>query len=716
MDKVIAARLNENSEHYDSNLFGKLAKTAHEYLQAGLSTLQYYTADLDAANDIVQLYAPVTKAEFEKRDRMAPNNFIHPMAATEITTLATGISQILFGAQTARRVEARQDDDEEAAKNVNELLQYNDDQQPMYLQGYLWCWDACTFNRGVFYERWRTKYQVDKVPIEEYDITGEPIPVMRLDGRGPRMRGGEIVTEYPKYTRWKTQRTPVAGYTHLDLVSPYDAVFDPMFPMLRMQEGRFAGHRVMIAWHELKRRSELPPEDPDYVLPTTVQKLKTRKNTANTNIITGGTQPTHNSTSRSYYERQKRGAPQGNVGATGAASKDDGGVVECFAIIIRAKPKTYDLFDDEEAELIEILISGQTELLSVNVLPNKHDEFPYCVGEARPNAHHQFSSGWALVIKPIQDYVDYLKRRHQESQSRTSGNIFIGDPACIDFEAFTDPSKDGLLIPITAEGAGKPFDQIIKQIPVIDTTKDFVKEMDLWITHAETATGAHAVVQGETEDPSQTATQFEGTQQMAMGRISSVARNLSTGALVPQTRRMVCNFQQFMPEEMVVRITGDIESLDGEEPVERYRTIRESDIQGEFDIIAHDGSLPGTDTRKVAAMSRALEAAANPVFAQYFDDTVPGNLNPRRLLFETLKAGGMPMKNFIIDKETAMKNLISRNMAQGIPMTPPGAPPMAPGAPPAPLIPGLDGTPMPSASELPPTPSAEPPPPGPIPL
>ena len=70
-------------------------------------------------------------------DRMAPRCFIHPMTATEIWTLATFISQILFGSQTTRKVEPRKDEDEPKANAVNELLQWNDDQQPTYLQGSL---------------------------------------------------------------------------------------------------------------------------------------------------------------------------------------------------------------------------------------------------------------------------------------------------------------------------------------------------------------------------------------------------------------------------------------------------------------------------------------------------------------------------------------------------------------------------------------------------
>ena len=62
-------------------------------------------------------------------------------------------------------------------------------------------------------------------------------------------------------------------------------------------------------------------------------------------------------------------------------------------------------------------------------------------------------------------------------------------------------------------------------------------------------------------------------------------------------------FQQFMDFEQTVRYAPDpltapvsMEGMD--------KLIITSDvIQGEFDIIAHDGTLPGTDGKKVAALS-----------------------------------------------------------------------------------------------------------------
>lgn len=744
MDQGLAARLNENNAAYEPALFRRLSKLGRDYVTAGLGTLNYYLPDIDTCNDLLNCYAAGYKQDFEKRDRMTPDNFLHPMTATQIWTLATFISQILFGGETTRNVEPRKPEDEGKADIINELLAWNDNQQPTYNQGFFWILDALNANRGVMYDHWQEMLEVTLEPVE-YELPYEP----EIDPEtGKKIRKPRNY-EPKKATRFRKKRTRVGGFTKIENISPYDFICDPTMPIPRFQEGRFAGHRVLIPWLELKRRSELPPDDYLFVLPKTVERLKNSKGKKVTAIAIGAT----TSISRSYFERMRRGQPTTTMTGSDKVDREDGGVVECFVMQIRGKPKTYEIFpEDDEEELIEILQSGDNDLLSVNVMTNTHDQFPYAVGEGRPNAHMQFSPSWTLVVKGCQDYVDYLKNRRKESLARTSGNIFIGNPAYVDFEAFTDPKKDGLFIPITEAAAGKPIDQIITQVPIHDMTANFHAELREWQQTAEDTTGSHATVQGVTGDDEQTATQFAGTQQMAQGRISTLARLLSAGQLVPQTQRIISNLQQFLPDEMTIRIVGKGDSFDPDKPQDKFmQIIRDSslwrdengvplpktgddgepimdadtglpvpdergllpDIQGQFDVVPHDGSLPGTDAKKVAALSRGVEAwSTNPAFQNCFNPTIPGNIDPRKMFFKLLKATGFPIGDLAITREQAQKNLQEQNLAMGAgPGMPPQQPPpqITQDIPPPPLTDAGGGQTIPSAAQVPPNPTAAPP-------
>lgn len=710
MEKILAERLRLGSPYYDGQLYKKLVQVCSQYVQHGLMALNYNLDQFDAANDLMECYAPCTLAEYTARTRMSPRNFIMPMTSTQMTTLATFISQILFGAETNTRVEPRTENDEGAARSMNQLLIWNDNQQDTYRQKYLWILDSLVFNRGVEYERWKEVLEVSLEEIQEEDITAEPEVVMKKDGSGPRLKSnGEPVMKYPKTTRWKKIRKPKGGYTHLDLVAPSDFICDPDFPLRKFQEGRFAGHRIMIPWYQLEERSRLESTDYNYVLPEAVKKLKGQKTDIGTSSLMPQGASKKEPGSRSYFDRTGKQAPQaGIIGATEVVNKEDGGVIECWVVYIKAKPKTYRIYDDDDTELIELLIGGQ-ELLACNIMPNKHDEYPYNPGEVRPSAHCQFGKSWALITKPLQHRFDNLHNRHAEAQRR-QGNILVVDDTTCEIADLFDPDKDGLIIRRKEGGQGQPVENLVSQIPTTDTTAKFLEECDWYDQQAEKATGAHAQLQGETENPSQTLGQFETVTKMGTGRISTMARMLSSGALMPQTRRIAMNFQQFAPDEMIIRISGDNDEYDPDkEPVPSI-AVRKADIQCEFDYTSSDGALPGMDGRKTAGLTRFLEIATQPAFQQYIDDTVPGNIDIKRIAFETAKGMGLSINDIVVRRATALKNLASRQMAAGGGIVPQTTNPETQGLPPNPEgAPQLNAAP-PVSSITPPQAQGMPPP------
>jgi hypothetical protein len=734
MDESLALRLDSRSEFYDEALYRKCGQAALDYVRNGLGTLSYFEPDLDAANDLSNalagLPAGTNATQFDKIERSATNKYAHPAGATQIDSLATSVSQILFGGETNRRVEARRAEEEAKADALNQLLAWNDQQNETYVDGFLFIKDAIIFNRGVQYDYWTDQYENEREPVE-YEL-----PVKRPKKGQPETR---------TVTRFRTVRKKVGGYNKIVNISPYDFVCDPTVPLSRFQEGRFAGHRVILSWQELKRRSELPVTDYLYVLPEVVKRLKNQKSRKVISALGPGS--TMISQSRSYFERMRRGNPSPDLGLSDKVNKDDGGTVECWVMTARIRPKAYGIYEDDEDELVEFLLAGETDILSVNIRDNTHGDFPYAVAEARPNAHMQFGPSVALIMKPTQDQIDSRKWRHEEQIER-SGMLFLADPTKCNIETvLKDTSRVRQAILRTADGQGEPVENIIDQIPVKDSTATFNEEMLYWKKEMEEASGAQPNIQGKTDDPSQTLGQYQDVAQMAMGRISTIARNISSRCLVRQTRRIAMNLQQWMSDQQTIRITGQTDDhYDPETPPPKFMTIRREpmdadqlkamdaayqqavataqqqgqepppmppelldaklvDIQFAFDVTPHDGAMPGTDARAVAAAGRLIEAAANPAFQQCFNPTIPGNIDPRALLFWTAKKAGLPSKNFIITRETAQKNLQDAMDAQGMPQ--PGAPQPQPQpqGPPAPVAP--DGTP--SASQLAPNPSAEPP-------
>jgi hypothetical protein len=312
------------------------------------------------------------------------------------------------------------------------------------------------------------------------------------------------------------------------------------------------------------------------------------------------------------------------------------------------------------------------------------------------------------MLKGLQDHVDYLKNRHQEALQRTVGNVFVANPHYVDLEDFLNPDKEGLLIPLKPAAVGQKISDVIQQIPIKDLTEGFTGEMQSFVQYSENVTGANNYMQG-VNDPGGTATEFAGTQQMAAGRMSSVARLISVQAVVPQTKQFVSMFQQFLEDIQKVRYVADPFSSPTQLMGVNVLDISRDTIQGEFDFIPHDGSLPTGDAKKVAGIARLLQVAA--AFPQVFQPA-PGNLDPRALIVAGAKASGLnDLERFYYDPTTfqsAVAGQVGVAMPGMVPQigAPPSVqPPAMPGTPPgpAPATPGLPAVEPPSVAPIAPT-------------
>lgn len=687
MDRNLARKLeagmSEDSGETNS-LHKKLTKLVQDYCRLGTSSVDHYVGEWDVAHDMLMAFAPLTKADIENLEKGHPKRWVLPMASTQLNVMTTFISQVLFGQDSPHKVEARGPEDEIPATHVNTLLKWNAEQQPTYLLGFLWVQDALVFNRGVFYNSWSTIYRPKPTVVQAIEVDTEGNPIFDEDGN-PK-----------KYDTVRMEDEPIGGYVKYELVSPYDWFCDPTLPLWRFQEGRFAGHKFRVPFTELLRRSELSPDDPEYVMPSAVEALKNRKGSSQTASPIGTTTTTPTTggemLSRSGYERTRSGNPLVDE----KANAEDTGNVDGVELWVRLIPKDNGIHDGTRSSVFQIVVAKNNIILSVNESTHMHGMYPYSVGEGRPSGHFQFAPSYALLLKGLQDHVDYLKNRHQEALQRTVGNVFVLDPTMVDAEEFLNPDKEGLILQLKPAAQGRKISEVFQQIPIKDLTEGFPDEMASFVSYSETVSGATAHMQGAAGE-ADSATEFAGTQQMAAGRMSAVARLLSVQGLVPQTRQIVSMFQQFMTATQTVRFQGDPLNAPVELRDLNSLQISPDTIQGEFDFIAHDGTMPGTDARKVAAITRLLEGAA--LFPQVFAPA-PGNLDPRQLIYAAAKASGVNPERFQYTPESLGQGVqgIVSNQAGVIPQFGGAAqPPQVPQAPigagtpgPAPATPSIE--------------------------
>jgi hypothetical protein len=680
MDRLLAAKMDgEGTDATPESTRHNLLRIGKQYITLGRRTTDFYAVDFDVCHDLYQCYAQLTRQDLEALSSGHPKRFILPMTSTQISTMAVVITQSLFGSECPHKVEGRSPNDDDSAAIMNQLLRWNSERQPTYAIGYMWVIDCLLYNRGIMYEGWQTIEKSSLDPVEEQpegykDETGNQLTI----------------------TRFKRKVTNLGGFNRIHLVSPYDFVVDPALPLYRFQQGRFAGHRTRIPWVELEKRSKLDPTDPMYVLPSSVERLKNYKKDSTVGQLSGPTGSSGtgavNLMSRTSYERARPSAsPMGND----TANKEDGGIVDVYELWVKMNISDYDI-DEKDYEsgdpkttgLWQILIGNECEILSASEGFLSHDEFPYSVGEGRPSPHYQFTPSWAMMLKPIQDYVDYLKNRRQEAISNTCGNIFIVDPAKVDIDDFKDPNKENKFLVLKPEAGSVDLNTVVKQVAINDITANFMGDLEKFLSFADTVSGATQPIQGASNDDP--ATNSANASQMAMGRLSNIARCLSVQALVPQCRRIVSNFQQFLDNDVYIKVKGDYYDLPDTVAVDQGRIkVTRDTIQGEFDFIPHDGMLPTSDAKQLAGLIRTIEAAQ--AFPMIFDPTQEGALDIKKLFADALKLSGVRSERYYISKADAAKNQAKlQGGAAPAPAAAPGVPPPDAGLPPAGAAPSTE--------------------------
>ena len=645
----------------DPELGRKLEKVCLDYINAGEYILNYYSTSFNVAHDTFNCYRSLNKKDIELYDRGCPRFYVMPMTANHISTMTSFITGTLFGSTSPLSVHGRRPEDQQAADLVNQLLRWNNEQQKagMYQLGYHWVEASLLYNRGVMYESWKEKHELT---FEEVDTVVSPkkhTEEKELDANGEET-GETYLLEHPEIRAkvMKKVKKKVGGYNHIEIISPYDFYCDPSLPLYRAQEGRFAGHRSNTSWSNLHIRATRDKESPEYVFPKAVKELRAQKDGSikDSSIFSNNNNNANDKTqmaSRTAYDRTGGGSTASPYMTT---DKNDGGVVEIHELWIRLIPSEYDLGDSDEPELYRLLVGNRKVLLAIEASTYLHDEFPYAIGEPRPSAFYPYAPSWAIMLKPIQDMVDYLKDRHQDAIARTVGNIFIARSQFVDLEDFTNPEKDGMILPITDMAPpSMALDEIVKQVPLTDMTANFYQEMAQLMSFSEQITAASSAMQGDTgNDVSATAT--VAGMEMASGRLMTVSRLLAVQGILPQVRRFVKNFQQFLDDEIILKIRGNQIEVRPEFIANNpsgYVSISRDVIEGEFEFSADDITLPGTNTKQVAALSRALETAAQ--IPGIFDPADPGALNPKAIFLYLLKSADVPIENFINGQESAAK-------------------------------------------------------------
>lgn len=248
-------------------------------------------------------------------------------------------------------------------------------------------------------------------------------------------------------------------------------------------------------------------------------------------------------------------------------------------------PAELGLSDSTVPEKWIFTILNKTQIVQADRYDTDHGMHPVSVAEPYALGSGFGALGMADYVAPLQDYISWLINSRMDNVRRVLNDSFIYDPSAIEEKGLKTPGP-GRLIRLKQSALGRDVRTIIQQIPAIDVTKGNVQDIEMFFGIGERVSSVSDNVMGiQDSGGRKTATEIRSASGFATSRLATVAKIISSQAMVDITEQMCVNTQQYLSEGFYLQVTGQ----DGAKaPI----FISPEMLVGNFHYPIHDGTLP----------------------------------------------------------------------------------------------------------------------------
>lgn len=422
---------------------------------------------------------------------------------------------------------------------------------------YLMWQDAFQYGTGYCTVRWDTKWGKRNRTVERY----MPDPF-----------GGNI--PYQDTTR---VYEPVYEGNYVDVIDPYLAFPDPNVKSFEVQKGEYFG------WLDYSNRLQMLSDEEDNGAYFNAKYLK----------HIGGRSVFRDST---LSDRDRFNLPE--------VRDDTTNPVDNIIMYIRIIPKEWGLGSKPYPELWLFTLSGDQVLTRAEPLDLDHGMIPVAATSPDTDGHSTSPMSRLEVVYPSQHAINWLWSAHVANVRKALNDVMVVDPSRINMADFLKPGPGKVIrLRKSAWGRGRVEDAIT-QMPVVDVTKSHVADastlMQLLNRAAGTVDQTQGIFRGTSERVS--AEEASNVHFGAMSKMQKIAYMISTMAHWDVAHMMASHTQQFSELDTYLRLTAG--SLDqslfelyggrmrqGADGA-LYAFTAPSDLQINYDVIGHDGTIP----------------------------------------------------------------------------------------------------------------------------
>jgi len=401
-------------------------------------------------------------------------------------------------------------------------------------------------------------------------------------------------------TRTVKKLTEIYSGSTLRNIDPYTYLPDPDTPIEKVQESEFVGWVERTSYMNLLMMER---DNPDQYF--NVRYLEA--------VAGNGWSILMNKDDTGRYE--KYGTTEQSFGINKP--------IDIINMYVKIIPKQAGLGESEYPEIWLFSLAADQVVIRAQPLNLDHNMFPVTVNAPDYDGHTTTPISRLETIYGLQQTIDWQFDSHIANVRKAINDMLIVDPQLINIHDLADP-KPGKLIRMRRSAWGRGVKDAVMQLQVNDITRQNIPDTQYVQDIIRSVSGAQDVVSGIRRRTSErvSATEAKDTMMGALSRLEKTAKITSMQAHYDIAYQMAWNTRQLLKDDVYVKMVGDWEKVLSEDLKtleNRGRiAVRPKDLDIDFDIVPHDGTVPSSGSPDVfIELFRII--ATNPHLAQSLD-------------------------------------------------------------------------------------------------
>ena len=496
-----------------------------------------------------------------------------PYSFATISTIVTFLIMAFTNKDTMFQVAAKKQEAVGAARNMEQIHQYNATHTRLIKQLFQFFRDGETYGLACLRLAWRDQKAVRTVRTKKVELDGEGQP-----------------TE-----TWEASRELRTVYQGNEIVSwdPFMLFPDPRVPIAEVnKKGEYVFWRSFDGLHMLLRQEE---EGNYKWVRNAGKQLPVGKH--------GGNESARSL--RSQGEPTPGAALRSGQSLSTNYIQVDQGTIEII-------PKELGLGSKEFPEKWLFTILNKKQIVQAVPFDADHGMHPVSIAEPYSMGYGFGNMGMADFLGPLQDTISWFINSHFDNVRRSLNDIFVVDPSMVEMQDLKRPGPGGY-IRLKKAAFGRDVRSALTQLNVHDVTGGHVKDAELMMLIGQRLSAVSDNLSGVNESGGRrTATEVRTRSGGALSRLQSQAKIYSAMAIMDLTEQQTLNVQQYMDHEFFMEVVGSNGQPEG-------IVLDPSMLVGDFHYPVHDGTLP-IDKIALLDMWRQLLIAmqSDPVLRQTY--------------------------------------------------------------------------------------------------